>query len=243
MVWFRVDDTLSAHPKARAAGLPAMGLWSLAGAYAAQYLTEGYVPEWYVLTWTSGRKHADRLVAVGLWEVAPGGWQFHQWAERQPSKAQVEAEREKTRKRQQKWRDEHRDDDPSNAVTNGVTNGSEKPFVTGAPTLPIPTHPLSTSVEVEKRGDRQAALPASADTIPPQFQQCPAHRGLPKDQIPPCDGCRASREKTTTTVETSVAAEQLTRRLAIDACTHCDDNGLTDDEQPARCSHLKGNAA
>lgn len=104
MPWFRVDDTLATHPKARAAGLPAMGLWTVAGAYASQHLTEGYVPEWYVDTWPSGRRHAERLVKAGLWIEVPGGWMFHQWDERQPTKAQVEATRKAARDRQRKRR-------------------------------------------------------------------------------------------------------------------------------------------
>ena len=95
MPWFRVDDTLSSHPKARAAGLAAMGLWTVAGAYSMQYLTEGRVPDWYVQSWPEGPELAERLVAFGLWSREDDGWLFHQWEERQPTKAYILAEREK----------------------------------------------------------------------------------------------------------------------------------------------------
>lgn len=134
MSWFKVDDNLCSHPKARTAGLAAMGLWAVSGAYSAQYLTEGWVPKWFVLGWPSGLKLASKLVTAGLWDAGDDGWLFHQWEERNPSKRQVEETRAATRDRQQRWRETSRDvqrDKPvSNAVTNAVSND--------APTRPVP---------------------------------------------------------------------------------------------------------
>jgi hypothetical protein len=62
MSWFRVDDTLAAHPKTRRAGLAAMGLWTVAGSWSSQQLTEGFVPDWFVATWPQGKKLAAQLV-------------------------------------------------------------------------------------------------------------------------------------------------------------------------------------
>lgn len=138
MVWFRVDDTLSSHPKVRAAGLQAMGLWAVAGAYSCQHLTEGHVPEWYVATWPQGKKLAARLVQVGLWEVTEDGWSFHQWEERQKTKEEVEAERAATRERQKKWRERRRDNASTNGVSNGVTDGVGNGISNAAPSHPIP---------------------------------------------------------------------------------------------------------
>lgn len=67
MTWFKVDDKLCGHPKARAAGLPAMGLWAVAGSWCSQQLTDGHVPDWYVTTWPSGKQLAERLVQAGWW--------------------------------------------------------------------------------------------------------------------------------------------------------------------------------
>lgn len=152
MPWFRVDDTLSSHPKARQAGLPAMGLWALAGSYAAQYLTEGFVPEWYVLSWPSGKKHAAALVGAGLWLVTDGGWMFHQWDERQPSKEQVEADRMKTRERVAKWR-AGKPKPVTTVVSNGVTPSVTNGVSTPSPALPGPTHKELTT-RPRKRGAR-----------------------------------------------------------------------------------------
>jgi hypothetical protein len=107
MTWFKVDDGLCAHPKPRKAGLAAMGLWAVAGSYSSQQLTDGFIPEWYVQSWASGRKHADALVNAGLWvrvESPEPGWQFHDWTQSNPTRAQEIARREKEAKRQAEWR-------------------------------------------------------------------------------------------------------------------------------------------
>jgi len=102
---FRVDDGLHSHPKARQAGLEAMGLWNMCGSYCMGYLTDGFVPEWYVKSWPKGAALAKRLVAAKLWTPAVGedgekGWQFHEFTGpgRNDSRAQVEEARTK-------WRD------------------------------------------------------------------------------------------------------------------------------------------
>jgi hypothetical protein len=104
MPWFRVDDNLAFHPKIMRAGNAAIGLWARAGSWSAQQLTEGHVP--LDLARNIGtRGEADRLVSVGLWLRTDDGYQFHQWAERQPPKSKVEADREAARKRQHRARE------------------------------------------------------------------------------------------------------------------------------------------
>lgn len=100
MTWFKVDDSLFAHPKVIRAGYAAMGLWVLAGAWAAQRLADGFVPDDMVdwLVPDVGHTLADQLVAAGLWEPAKTsgvtGYQFHDWATYQPAAAEVRAERQ-----------------------------------------------------------------------------------------------------------------------------------------------------
>lgn len=122
MAWFKVDDTLHSHPKARKAGLAAMGLWALGGAFSSQYATDGWVPDWYVTSILNGKRAANSLVEAGLWTraVIDGecGYQFHDWEHYQPSKAEIERERAASRERQKRWRESRR-----NGVTNGESNG------------------------------------------------------------------------------------------------------------------------
>lgn len=96
MPWFKVDDKLHDHRKARAAGKAAMGVWVLAGSWAADNLTDGFVPISILPRWGNSRD-AAKLCQVGLWmpdeQDGERGWRFHEWAERQPTRAQKVAER------------------------------------------------------------------------------------------------------------------------------------------------------
>lgn len=123
MPWFKVDDTLHGHPKHRKAGLAAVGLWTVAGSYCSQYVTEGFVPEWFVSGWPSGRRLAGRLVSVGLW--SPGdrdeeaGWWFHDWEHYQMTKDEIERDKQLNRERQKRFREKRREA-RDEAIRNGA---------------------------------------------------------------------------------------------------------------------------
>ena len=91
MPWFKVDDNLAFHHKTVAAGVSAMGLWVRAGSWCAQTLTDGFVPEHMVPALADGDAGlAGRLVEAGLWRRVKGGFVFHEWAQRQPSRQSIE---------------------------------------------------------------------------------------------------------------------------------------------------------
>lgn len=98
MSWFKVDDKLHDHRKARKAGKAAMGVWVLAGSWSMDNLSDGFVPEDVLLRWGT-RADAIKLVAAGLWDTAvregEKGWQFHDWERFQPSAAVTAAIRAK----------------------------------------------------------------------------------------------------------------------------------------------------
>lgn len=100
VAWFRVDDTFAFHPKAVAAGNAACGLWVRAGAWSAQQLTDGFVPDHVVKT-LEGEKAAGQLVKAGLWSKEQGGYRFHEWdaENRNWTREQVEARRKADRDR------------------------------------------------------------------------------------------------------------------------------------------------
>jgi hypothetical protein len=109
MPWFKVDDKLHNHRKARLAGVAAMGLWALSGSWVAANLTDGFVPESVCPQWASNyRKLGASLVAAGLWSVAEKdgekGWQFHDWNDFQPSAAKVRKDRREAVERMQRLR-------------------------------------------------------------------------------------------------------------------------------------------
>ncbi|MET0416031.1 MAG: hypothetical protein ABW022_08425 [Actinoplanes sp.] len=96
MTWFRVDDGLHSHRKAVRAGVPAMGLWVLAGSWCADHLTDGFIPDYMAARIDrESESNAARLVEAGLWMVAEKGgdkgWQFHEWTDQQPTREEAMA--------------------------------------------------------------------------------------------------------------------------------------------------------
>lgn len=122
MTWMKVDDRLHAHRKARVAGLPAMGLWVLTGSWAADTLSDGFIPAGQPFAWggPDTPELAERLVDAGLWlpteHLGEKGWIFHDWQDFQLMRADVMAKRVSDRERMRRWR----------SMRNGVTNG-ERP--------------------------------------------------------------------------------------------------------------------
>jgi hypothetical protein len=116
MPFFNVDDQLHGHPKARAAGLAAIGLWTLAGSHCRAYKSDGNVPAWFVAGQPQGARLAARLVAANMWHAPghdcdecpepaePDGWIFHDWLDVNTSAEEVERQREQNRKRQRRRR-------------------------------------------------------------------------------------------------------------------------------------------
>lgn len=148
MPHFRVDDALNSHPKARKAGLEAMGLWVVSGAFCQAYLTDGFVPEWYVKTWPKGAALAKRLIAAGLWLTAErdgeNGWLFHEWLRVQDSKEQIEADREKWRKKKQAQR-ESRGESPGVSPRDRQGDIGGESRESPGYTQPNPTQPIKNS--------------------------------------------------------------------------------------------------
>lgn len=104
MPWFKVDDNFASHPKAVAAGNAALGLWVRAGAWSMQQLTDGYIPG-NIARILGKHSEAVALVNAGLWIPKDDGYLFHEWAERQPTRIQLEAQQEQTRQRQRRGRE------------------------------------------------------------------------------------------------------------------------------------------
>lgn len=107
MTWFKVDDCFALHPKAMSAGNAAIGMWVRAGAWSAQQLTDGFIPDTIIGT-LGGKPLARRLVKAGLWVPMDGGYQFHDWGDWQPTREKVLTARKEASIRQQKWREERR---------------------------------------------------------------------------------------------------------------------------------------
>lgn len=108
MTWFKVDDGFSTHAKVDNLGPDqplAIAAWTLCGSACARDLTDGLVTvaalRRTLCAWTpkDQTKAVEALVRVGLWHEVDGGWHFHKWAEYQPLRASVEADRDAARER------------------------------------------------------------------------------------------------------------------------------------------------
>jgi hypothetical protein len=227
--WFPVDDAFHTHPKSRKAGLEAVGLWTVSGSFCMAYLTDGFVPEWFVKEKPRGAALAKRLVEAGLWKAGKkageSGWWFHQWKP-ECTKHHVEAAREKARQRKAKQRESQRE----SRVTDDVS-----PASCLVPTQPNPTQPINTLVnsggELTQVGDYEP---------PPQF--CPRH---PNGTDEPCWACGQRRkERETWTADLPARRAELKRKLAVEmaekvaACPLCDEYGMRElSNGLARCNH------
>lgn len=174
MPHFRVDDALHSHPKAQRAGDEALGMWARAGSFCMAYLTDGFVPEWWVRQQPRGMAKAKRLIAAGLWhggaeKAGEQGFMFHEFVGpgRQDSRAQIESDREKWRKKKQRQREsEQQSLWESPEVSPGDDPGESR--VLPNPTQPIensPTEEHSPNVGGDERGLSQPVHPTASRLV------------------------------------------------------------------------------
>lgn len=159
MTWFKVDDGFYSSPgvlslRTLKGWKGAVALWSLAGSWSSDHLTDGHIPKATVMYLGCTNTDAELLVSAGLWTAAPGGYQFVDWTETNPSRADVEAKREKTRNKVSAWR--------RNQVTKGVTAEECNPACNPAPvpTCPVPSRPdLSRPDQLGEKSTPVVVLP------------------------------------------------------------------------------------
>ncbi|UXE04548.1 hypothetical protein SEA_AUBS_76 [Mycobacterium phage Aubs] len=216
MSWFPVDDAFHSHPKARKAGLEAVGLWTLAGSYSMAYLTDGFVPEWWVKEKPRGMALARRLVAADLWisEEKGGeqGFQFHDWKP-ECTKEVILENRRKNRLRKQKQRQSQEE----SRVTDGVTDGVS-PASCLVPTQPNPTQPINPLVN-------SSGGVTSVDARETPRPHCSKHK---ENYEGPCKPCQKRREWDEKHESQLKAAEKARRSEIFEAvrnCPLCDDHG------------------
>jgi hypothetical protein len=143
---FRVDDNLEGHPKAQRAGDEALGMWLRAGSWCMRYLTDGFVPDWWVKQQPKGVAKARRLVDAGFWHPAEQdgekGWQFHEFIGpgRQDSREKIEADRELARKRKQKSRGSSQEESREESQRDTPRDERRESRRSPGYTQPNPTH-------------------------------------------------------------------------------------------------------
>jgi hypothetical protein len=154
MPWFKVDDAFHGHPKVLELSLPAVGLWTLAGSWCANYLTDGEITLRAIGRLGGSEKNAQELVDAGLWiPTVDESFQFKDWRDYQPLKSEIEAERDAARERMKVVRSKKKgtvkpdgsgEHIPNVQPNNPRTFGRSSEEVRVTPTQPDPAHPVPT---------------------------------------------------------------------------------------------------
>jgi hypothetical protein len=141
MTWGKIDDQLAFHPKALAAGNEALGMWVRSMSYSCQMLTGGFISS-EIVTAMGGTKIAKKLVQAGLWLVADGGYQFHDWEKYQLCADTEKIKRERTRQARSeagkmgansRWNDNPKPEPMANNMANGMANAMANEWQNDAP--------------------------------------------------------------------------------------------------------------
>lgn len=257
MPWFQVDDQLSFHPKAVAAGNAALGLWVRAGSWCALHMTGGFIPRDIARSMGSPAQ-IKKLLDVVLWTDEEDGYQFHQWGDRQLSKEEIEERRRKRaeagRRGGQRSGETRRTGSKNEASASAFAQASVEATAeaNAAPSAEAEAkqelQQKRTPVPVLVPGSGsfgEESLVANARENEPPPENCPAH---PHGTMTPCRACGAARRERDEWQAAQRRAEAERVRADRAACDLCDDAGWRippselDDEDPpaARCDHAPG---
>ena len=152
MAWFRVDDTLPMNTKALQCSLEAIGLWTLAGAWSSQQLTDGFIPKQMLQVLRSNASHAAELVASGLWHEHADGYVFHDWNDYQMTAEEVIERKTKRAEAGRLGGIKSGQTRRSKAEANASPLLEAKTKQNRTPSHPIPSHPYNTpETQTEQR--------------------------------------------------------------------------------------------
>jgi hypothetical protein len=154
LAWFKVDDKF--HSSEEVMSIPmseraaAIGLWTLAGAWSADQLKDGYVPVTHLETWGGTIEIATSLVRAKLWtRVGSRGFQFRNWDKWQTTRADVD-------ERQSGWREKKAAERARKAVKAGAGLDGVSSDMLGSPALvpsipsrPVPTRPVPSDLTTD----------------------------------------------------------------------------------------------
>lgn len=195
-MWFKVDDKLHDHRKARKAGKSAMGVWVLAGSWSMDNETDGFIPADVLSRWGTAAD-ARRLIDAGLWRETTHkgeqGFRFHDWSRFQPSAAVTAAKRAKEaeaglRGNHKRWHVERQINDPDceycHRVPDGVPDddpigggesGANRPEPEPDPVPQVsPDGETSTALAIVERPEIDALCSHLADRIAEDGSKRPA---------------------------------------------------------------------
>lgn len=187
MVWAKLDDAILDNAKIAKVGVFGFAMHVAAITWCCRNLTDGFVPMARVTALLtlqnvnidmanplaliggpssmSGQTGldpfvvADALLDAGLWDLAEGGYQIHDFLVYNPSKEEVLSTRAKNSERVSKYRKAAKGNSVSNAVGNTVGNGAITP-------LPVPV-PVPINNPTDCIGKNLPSAAFSAPKKPP----------------------------------------------------------------------------
>jgi hypothetical protein len=95
VTWTKIDGDFHSHPKVRAVGNKAVGVYVRELSWSNAYGTDGRIVPADLSVFGATLVDAKALVRAGLWDVADGGWQVHDFADYQPTAESVNGHRSK----------------------------------------------------------------------------------------------------------------------------------------------------
>lgn len=190
-VRFQVDGDFYDHPKSIGLSDAATALWTRAGSYSANKLTDGFLAE-HVLQLLSRTpvESAEELVTRGLWKRVKGGYRFHQWEDRgNLTKARVEAERSSDRQRKRRARQSGGQDANTQVRAEIVQPDSEPDSDRNPPGI------RGLSVSVSKSVSKSVAVVKRATQLPASWKPNESHLEIAKEYgLEPAFQLRAFRD-------------------------------------------------
>jgi len=197
------------------------------------YLTDGFVPEWFVKQHPRGISLAKRLVDAKLWKSGSRGnekgWVFHDWKP-ECTKDHVEQARANARARKQKSRESYKDSLDSSRVTGRVTDADRNADVLGL-VQPNPTQPNPLTTLVNSGGE-----------LTQVGEEPPVCRRHPNGTETPCGVCQRRRiwvQAADTAREGDELRKKRRARLAADNCPDCHGTNVIEvgDNAARKCNH------
>lgn len=161
MVWVKLDDHFDENPKVARLSDGALALWVTGLAYSNRNLTDGFIPTQVgrgKLRYCDGDTSSPiaELEHAGLWEPATGGWLIHDFADYQPTRDQVQADREAARERKAKSRRKSRESSQEMSQRD-TTRTSDRDAPPPVP-VPVPVPDVPPLPPVEETGDEALTL-------------------------------------------------------------------------------------
>jgi hypothetical protein len=164
----RLDTHWHAHPRILPLGLEGMGLHAWGISYCDAELTDGFIPTGALPGLPRVKQAVNRLLELGRWEIAEGGYRVHNYLRYNRSRQQVLTDRAEAKERMNRGR---RSPDVRPNISRNSSEVQEN-FARGSDEV----QPLPVPVPVPGTGEDAAAAAAPGPASRPRAREdAPMH--------------------------------------------------------------------